>query len=59
MMFAFWAGVLVIVWGVRNTATAGRRAHNAGNLILDERLARGDIDREHYEDGCRVLESHR
>ncbi|MEX0797739.1 MAG: SHOCT domain-containing protein [Acidimicrobiia bacterium] len=60
MMVAFWAVVVfLIVWAVRSTATPGRRGDDSPLRILDERLARGEIDREDYDERRKVLEGRR
>jgi putative membrane protein len=61
MMLAFWALVIGgIVWAIRQSTVAPRQHDQDAPLhILDERLARGDIEREDYEERRRVLESHR
>ena len=59
MMVAFWAVfVVLIVWAVRSTTTP-RREEDTALRILDERLARGEIDREDYDERRKVLESRR
>jgi putative membrane protein len=60
MMVAFWAVVVfLIVWAVRSTATSGQPTEDTPLRILDERLARGEIDLEDYEERRQVLESRR
>lgn len=60
MMVAFWAVVVfLIVWAFRSAATPGQPAEDTPLRILDERLARGEIDREDYEERRKVLESRR
>jgi putative membrane protein len=60
MMVAFWAAVIVgIVWAVRTTAGPRQWDEVSALRILDERLARGEIDREDYEERRQVLESRR
>lgn len=60
MMVAFWAVVVfLIVWAVRSTATSGQPKGDTPLRILDERLARGEIDRDDYEERRRVLENRR
>lgn len=61
MMVVFWAVVIGgIVWAVRQSTVASRQHdEDLPLLILDERLARGEIERDEYEDRRRVLESHR
>lgn len=58
MMLAFWAVVvLLIMWAVRSATTPQQRDENSALRILDERLARGDIDREEYEERRQILAS--
>ncbi len=60
MMVAFWAVVVfLIVWAVRSTATPGQREEDTPLRILDERLARGEIDRDDYEERRQILQSGR
>ncbi len=60
MMIAFWAVVIFgIIWAVGATATSGQRDENTALRMLDERLARGEIDREDYEERRLVLEHSR
>jgi putative membrane protein len=60
MMVAFWAVVVfLIVWAVRSTATSGQPKEDTPLRILDERLARGEIDRDDYEERRQVLENRR
>lgn len=51
-MLAFWAGViLLVVWGVRQTggsATQPDRGTRAME-VLEERYARGEIDRDEFQ----------
>ena len=53
-MLLFWAGViLLLVWGAR-AASDGGRSRGGGTRsraldILEERFARGEIDREEFE----------
>ena len=56
MMIAFWAVVvLLVVWAVRPGTTSGP-PHAEGALhILDERLARGEIDTDEYRERRAVL----
>jgi len=59
-MLVFWGGLIVLaVWAVRSFSPAGRE-HMAGPPggvlhILEERFARGEIDREEYESRKTVL----
>lgn len=58
MMLAFWAVVIfLIVWAVRSSAPKQQDGGRA-RRILDDRLARGEIDRQEYEERREVLESH-
>jgi putative membrane protein len=60
MMVAFWGVVIFgIVWAVRTTTSPRQRDEDSALRILDERLARGEIDREDYEQRRQVLESRR
>jgi len=60
MMVAFWVLVVIlIVWAVRSTA-APRPPEDKGALrILDERLAKGEIDPAEYEERRAILERRR
>lgn len=58
-MIAFWAIVpSLIIWSVRSRAPAPRD-QSSPIRILDERLARGEIDGDEYEQRRRVLENSR
>ena len=60
MMVVFWGVVIFgIIWAVRSAATSGKEDEDAALRILDERLARGEIDREDYEERRLVLQSRR
>lgn len=60
MMIVFWAAVIyLIVWAVRSSATPDLREEDSALRILDERLARGEIDGEEYRERRQVLESQR
>lgn len=60
MMIAFWAVViLLIMWAFRMTPAPRRREEKSPLRTLAERLARGEINREDYEERRRVLESGR
>jgi putative membrane protein len=58
MMVTFWALLVVlIVWVVRSTMPP-RHSEDEGALrILDERLARGEIDPAEYRERRAALES--
>jgi putative membrane protein len=60
-MLAFWAGVvLLVVWGVRTLSRGGRSDGGADRenalQILKDRFARGEIDRDEFEERRSVLE---
>ncbi|HVR78884.1 MAG TPA: SHOCT domain-containing protein [Acidimicrobiia bacterium] len=60
MMIAFWTVViLLVIWATRSTTRHGQRDEDSALRVLDDRLARGEIEREDYEERRRVLESHR
>ena len=60
MMLAFWLLVVVlIVWTVRSTAAPRQSGEGEALRILDERLARGEIDPGEYEERRRLLVSRR
>jgi len=60
MMVAFWVVVVFgIVWAIRTSTSPRQRDEDSALRILDERLARGEIDREDYEERRRVLKSNR
>ena len=59
-MLLFWAGViLVVVWGVRavsgESRGPGRSDQSSALQILEERFARGEIDRDEFEERRSVL----
>jgi putative membrane protein len=61
-MLLFWAGViLLVIWGVRAASSGGggdRRSEPDRALrILEERFARGEIDRAEFEERKAALES--
>lgn len=62
-MLAFWAGlILLVVWAVRIFSRDGysgsRSDQSAGRAlrILEERFARGQIDRDEFEERRSTLE---
>jgi putative membrane protein len=58
VILAFWSGViLLLIWFVRGGAfQQARRGERPSALdTLDERFARGEIDREEYESLREVL----
>lgn len=60
MMIAVWAvAIFGIIWAVRTTTAPRQREKDSPLRMFDERLARGEIDFEGYEESRRVLESHR
>jgi putative membrane protein len=57
MMVALWAVVVfLIVWAIRSTTAPWQREEDTPIRILNERLARGEIDREEFEERRRLLE---
>lgn len=62
-MVAFWVGVvLLVVWGVRTLADSsssspGNRGERSALSILEERFARGEIDREEFDQRRAALEN--
>jgi putative membrane protein len=59
IMLAIWALVILsIVWVVRATDRRNKPELDQPLRILDERLARGEIDPEEYEVRRRTLKSH-
>jgi putative membrane protein len=57
MMLAFWTLVVVLlVWALRSSGTP-RPEGDEALRILDERLARGDIDPGEYEERRKLLAS--
>lgn len=60
MMIALWVVVIfLILWAVRDAMTPRQREERGALRILDDRLARGEIDPAEYEERRRVLESTR
>ena len=61
-MMAFWVGVvLLVVWGVRALADTSsspprNRGERSASRILEERFARGEIDRQEFEQRRAALE---
>jgi putative membrane protein len=61
-MLLFWGGViLLVVWGVRALSDGGhglRRGEDGSRAlhILEERFARGEIDRDEFEQRRSTLE---
>ena len=49
-MALFWGGTIVLViWGVRNWTGSNRQGSSSPLEILEERYARGEIDREEFD----------
>ena len=61
MMVVFWGGLIwLVVYAIRQFSGSAGRAPNrvvSALEVLEERFARGEIDRDEYEDRRRVLES--
>ena len=59
MMLLFWGGIiLLVVLGVRwlgRGPESGSRSRNTALEILEERFARGEIDKEEFEERKRTL----
>ncbi len=57
-MLLVWAGLIaLIVWAVRAASDRpDTRRHGRALEVLEERFARGEIDREEFEDRRRALE---
>lgn len=58
-MLLFWAGViLLVVWGVKSLSGGDSRRPDGSRAlqILEERFARGEIDRQEFEERRRALE---
>jgi putative membrane protein len=47
--------ILVVVWLVRTVAGRGPDRGKSAQQILDERFARGEIDRQEYEEKRKLL----
>lgn len=60
MMVGFWVVVILLVaWAIRSSGRPSGRDEDKALRILDERLARGEIGREEYEERRGLLEAHR
>ena len=58
-MIVFWGAVIALVaWVVRRPDSGRGPARPDPKTILEERFARGEIDREELEERRRVLEEH-
>lgn len=60
MMFAFWGGIIVLVvlavrWIGGNSTGRTPPAGNSALDILNQRFARGEIEKEEYEDRKKLL----
>jgi putative membrane protein len=63
-MLLFWAGmILVVIWAVRAFTGEGRGFGSTGRVgqrnalqILEERFARGEIDRDEFEERRSALQ---
>jgi uncharacterized membrane protein len=60
MMLAFWIMVLLLIYWAGHPDRSSGSADDYGPLrTLNERLARGEIDSEEYEERRAVLEARR
>lgn len=63
LMVVFWGGVIaLVVWLVRGGRAAAGPVADRGSRameILEERFARGEIDREEFESRRSILEDRR
>lgn len=60
MMLVFWGGLIwVLIYGIRNFSRSGDRSTDDRSAlrVLEERFARGEIDRDEFEERRRVLGS--
>ncbi len=56
MMVLFFGGLIVlIVWGIGQTSGGNRSGGSRAIEILEERFARGEIDRDEFESRRRDL----
>lgn len=56
-MLVFWAGVIVLIaWAVRGGGVADWHKASRAASILEERFARGEIDRSEFEERRATLE---
>lgn len=59
-MWLWWLGILALIVGVlwavaRGAAAQGRAGENAPETVLKRRYARGELNREEYEQRLREL----
>jgi len=60
MMIAFWVLViLLVVWAARSSTKSAPPRDEGALRILEERLARGEIDTEEHRERRAVLEDRR
>lgn len=60
MMVGFWVlVVLLVAWAIRYSGRPADRQEVTALQILDERLARGEIERDEYEERRGLLEANR
>lgn len=57
-MLLFWGAIiaLVVLLSRSFSQSRGESSHKSAREILDERYARGEIDREEYEEKKRALD---
>lgn len=48
MLISWGVVIALVVWAVHRFSDGGQRQHSSGRQILDERLARGEIDVDEY-----------
>lgn len=59
MMVIFWVGVLLVILWAARSATTDETPESTPFQVLGERLARGEIDREDYQERRTLLERQR
>ena len=57
IMVALIAGVVALVWRAVNSGKSGASSGDTALSILEERFAKGEIDRSEYEERRRVLDA--
>lgn len=62
MMIAFWMGIIAFIvlavrWFGKGSGNRGQLAEKSAIDLLNERFARGEIEKEEYEERKRVLSS--